>query len=561
MPPIRILPADVAGKIAAGEVVERPASVVKELIENAIDAGATRVDVEVEDGGRARISVADDGVGISSGDLGMLFTQHSTSKLARVEDLAAVRTLGFRGEALYSMGAVAEVAVVSRPRGSAEGAALRCRGGRLEAVRPEAAPEGTRVEVRRLFYNVPARRKFLRSGPVEFDHVRDTVLRFAFGHPRLGLRFVRDGQVEFALPPDETLQTRLASAMEKGGDPWIPFRIETNLGNLEGSLGPPSAARTTTRGLYLFVNGRFVRDRILFRAVAEGYREFLVSGRHAAAVVSLRVPPESIDVNVHPAKAEIRFARPGPIFDWIAASVRETLSHSLRAPGLGPSRTDGNGIRAPQGSVVEQSLSRFFGAEAPPEPALPDLISGRRVFQLHRKYLIEEVADGIQIIDQHALHERVMLEELKRSYGSADLPRQRLLVQPSLEVTDEEASCLEEYRRVLESAGFGFETFGPRAVRIVAVPALLSRDRPETLLRDFLDLLSEGSGRRIGTDEILERLACRSAVRFGDSLPDGQIEALLQRREILDNPHVCAHGRPVAIRLTLDELERFFKRR
>jgi DNA mismatch repair protein MutL len=567
---IRILPPDVAGKIAAGEVVERPASVVKELLENAIDAGARRVEIETEDGGRGLISVSDDGEGMPEGDLASLFRQHATSKLAKIEDLVSVETLGFRGEALYSVGAVAEVVVVSRPRGAPEARTVRCRGGVTEPVAPASGPEGTRVEVRRIFFNVPARRKFLRSAAVEFEQIREVAIRFALGHPGLGLRLLRDGEADLVLSPQETLPQRLAALLPAAGDPWVPLRYESSRGTLSGALGPPSASRTTARGIFLFVNGRFVRDRLLLRALHEGYRDFLVSGRHPTAVLVLAVPPDSIDVNVHPAKAEIRFSRPGEVFDWVAASVRESLSRNIRDPGILPPRADGPG---PSGStLIEKTLSSFFAPDAPshgPSAAgddrtFPQVTTGRRVFQLHRKYLIEEVEDGIQIVDQHALHERVMLEELLAGFGAADLPRQRLLVPPSLDVTEEEIARLEEYRHALESTGFSFELFGPRTVRVLAVPALLSRDRPEALLRDFLDLLAEGARNarhRVGIEEILERLACHSAVRFGDSLSAEQIEALLRRRTILDNPHVCAHGRPVSIRLTLDELERFFRRR
>lgn len=563
MASIRILPPAVAGKIAAGEVVERPSSAVKELVENAIDADAQNVTIETEEGGRGLIAVSDDGCGISFEDLGTLFRQHATSKLAAVEDLAAVVTLGFRGEALYSMGAVAEVCLTSRLRGAREGGSVRCRGGEIEPVVPAGCPEGTRVEVRRLFFNVPARRKFLRSPPVEFEQIRELVVRFALGHPSLGFRLLKDRSVDLSLPSQETLERRLAALLPAPSDPWIPFRLESRQGTLGGALGPPSASRTNTRSLYLYVNGRFVRDRVLLRAVQEGYREFLVAGRQPIAVVHLTVPPDSIDVNVHPAKAEIRFSRPNQIFDWVVGAVREALVRHVRVPGIIPPVKHESAAAVP----IERTLSSYFASYPAAEvaaPQLPRLATERRVFQLHRKYLVEEVEDGIQIIDQHALHERAMLEDLLTSYGSADLPRQRLLVPPSLEVTEEELIRLEEYRHTLEATGFSFEPFGPKAIRILAVPALLSRDRPEALLRDFLDLLSEGSNDargRVGIEEILERLACHSAVRFGDSLAPEQIEALLQRREILDNPHVCAHGRPVSIRLTLDELERYFRRR
>lgn len=559
---IRVLPPAVAAKIAAGEVVERPASVVKELVENALDAGAGRIEIEVEDGGRGRIRVADDGSGIEPDDAENLFKPHATSKVSTPEDLAAIRSLGFRGEALHSIGAVSEVRLDTRARGRTEGIQVRCRAGATEPPRPAACPEGTTVEVRRLFFNVPARRKFLRSAPVEFDHIRETLVRFALGRPDVGFRLSRDGRPEVALPPGEDLVRRQCALVPSPGvGPWYSIEAEFPGGRLSGLLAPPACSRTNASGVYTFVNDRFVRDRILLKAVQEGYHEFLVPGRRPVVILFLQVPAGQVDVNVHPAKSEIRFSRPGAVFDFVAGSIRDRLLRMHRAVSVVPRRTETR-----EDSAGER-LSRFFQASPAPPPAeatrvdsvLPGLVTGRKVFQLHRKYLIEETEDGILIVDQHALHERVMLEELRKSYASAELPRQRLLAPPSVEVSGEQMEALERHRRLLQEIGFGFEPFGRRTVRLTSVPSILRRTDPAGIFRDLLETLSERRGS--GVEEVLEQLACHSAIRFGDRLSDEEIEELLRRRDLLENPHVCAHGRPVAIRLSLDDLERYFKRK
>jgi DNA mismatch repair protein MutL len=561
MSAIRTLAPDLACKIAAGEVVERPASVVKELVENAIDAGARRIAVDIEDGGRSLIRVADDGHGIAPSDAALIFTAHSTSKISSAADLFRIRTLGFRGEALSSLASVARVRLTSRPKSELSGIEVTCEGGLKEAPRPSASPEGTVLEARDLFYNVPARRKFLKGAAIEADHVREAVRRIALSHAGVAFVLTRDGHTDLALAPAPDLRTRAAALFEESlAADWIAIERSAGPFHLSGLAAPPRHSRTSPTGVYLFVNGRFVRDRVMLRAAQDGYRDFLVSGRQPVVCLFLQAPADRVDVNVHPAKAEVRFADPSAVYQLVHTALRQALGG---AASLAPA------IRAEEMvPPIEERIVSFFSR--PPagnvllDAPIPRLQAEERYFQLHHRYLIQEIEDGILVIDQHALHERCLLEKLRRSYRSADMARQKLLMPAVVELTDEEISLLELHRRLLESVGVEWEEFGRRAVRITAVPALLGQDAPEAILRDFAELCRERppeEGESLPIEHVLEMMACRSAVRFGRSLPREEIEALLADRELLANPHSCAHGRPVAVKLSLDELDRFFKRK
>lgn len=564
---IRVLPPDVANKIAAGEVVERPASIVKELVENSLDAQARSIRVEIEDGGRKLIRVTDDGAGIAAEDLPVLFQSHATSKIRTAEDLFRLTTLGFRGEALASIGAVAHVTLTTRRRGDLEGAQLVCSGGNVRGPNPTGSHEGTTVEVRNLFHTIPARRKFLKSAAVEYDHIREVLIRFGLCYPGVRFQLDRDGETDLVLMPTEETRGRIGQIFGKEfAADLLELDARDEAATLRAYLAPPKYARTTMQGQHVFLNGRAIRDRLIARALNEAYREVLVTGRYAVAILFLTVPPDKVDVNVHPSKAEVRFRESSRIFDLIVRSVRERLLKTVLTPSVRPEEF-APPAREPD---IRETIAAFFGgASSPTEP--PPLLAPeerpvvevrRRCFQLHKKYIVEEVDDGILIIDQHALHERVMLERLKHQYASSNLCRQRMLIPGTLDVTEQEKDILAKNRRALESVGIEIEEFGRRTVRVTSVPAML-RDVPaERLVRDFLDLASEGgAGEVVQIEELLALVACKAAVKFGDELSPEQIEELLAQRHLLDNPHACAHGRPVSIKLSLDELERFFRRR
>jgi DNA mismatch repair protein MutL len=584
-------------QIAAGEVIDRPASVVKELVENALDAGARRVLVEIEEGGRKLIRVSDDGTGIAPDDIPLAFAPHATSKIASAEDLFAVRTLGFRGEALASVASVSHLALVSRVRGAAEGASMEVRGGEAGPVKAAGAAEGTVAEVRNLFFNVPVRRGFLRSVSVEFSHVAEAMTRFALAHPGVRFELRHDGRVELALPPAEDPRPRIARffgedlakglLVARSVDAPFPFTAW---------LAPPAFSRPGLQGLYVFLGGRFIRDKSVTHAVREAYRELVMEGRQPVAFLYLDLPPSEFDVNVHPTKIEVRFRNGWRLHDRLVEVLRAELVKAdlipavpvkppAALPGYDPARVQGAildffsraGGGAPSPSPAAFAPAPPAGGEpaaAPgPAPAGPAGMPGSvpRRWQVHGRYIIEEVPDGIVVVDQHALHERVRLEAIRLQWEKDAIVRQRLLVPAVVELTPRDLPRLEECRAALESFGVEWEDFGENTVVIRTVPDFLRDADPARLLRDFLDEAAEAVERPEGAagreaaaaglvDEILHFLACRSAVKAGESLAPAEVDALLADRERLENAATCAHGRPVALRLTLADLERYFKR-
>ncbi len=566
---IRVLTADVINKIAAGEVIERPASIVKELVENALDAQATRVTVEVEEGGRRLVRVTDDGVGLAADDLALAFAPHATSKLAGAEDLFRVSTFGFRGEALASIGAVARARLVSRPRG-AEAFEITMEGGALGGAAPAAHPEGTTVEVRNLFFSVPARRKFLRSPDVELEHIDEAVDRFALAHPKVRFELIHDGQQRRVLPPATGVRERIGALFDREiMESLLEVTSDTPPLCFTAWLTPPKFARLSLRGQYVFLNGRFIRDRVITRALNEAYRELLPHGRFAVAFLFLDVPPTEVDVNVHPTKIEVRFRSVWKLHDLVLEACRKRLMATELATRIIPSGVDEPVPAGPAYREIVDFFTRGTTAPAIAPPAAPPLVTtGRRCFQLHDRYIVEEVEDGIRIVDQHALHERALLEELRRQYASSDVPRQRLLIPAVVEVSDTERVKLDQHREILTSLGIELDDFGPRSVAVRSVPALAGDAEPAQLVRDFLEMVHDHgeSERKRGEpmpiiEHALEFVACRSAIKFGKRLSCEEVERLLADGREIDMSATCAHGRPTAIKLTLDDLERFFKRK
>jgi DNA mismatch repair protein MutL len=564
---IQVLSADVVNKIAAGEVIERPASAVKELVENALDAGATSVRVDLEEGGRKRILVADDGGGVEADDLPLAFAPHATSKLRTSDDLFRVGTFGFRGEALASLGSVARVRMVSRPpkRTASE---IVVEHGAVGEVKPAAGAPGTSVEVVNLFANVPVRRKFLRSVQVETEHVSDVLARFAVARPDVRFEFFVDGERRYALPPSDR-KARIAAFFERD---LAESLKEVEDPEFHAWLAPPQYSRLNAKGLWFYLNGRFIRDRVLLKAVGEAYRELIPHGRTPVAFVFLTQPPEEVDVNVHPTKIEVRFRSVWKLHDRIAAKLRDVLLEGSQDHRLGPSRLSAHAEIAGHAASPEhrgpgQEVVDFFAREpelrlsGPAPAAAPALFgTGKRVFQLHQRYLVEEVEDGLRIIDQHALHERVMLEEFRKQFARDAVARQKLLLPAVVTVTKERRRRLDEQRELLESFGFEVEDYGRDAVAVRAVPALVAEHDPATLLGDFLDLAEDVDPGVPMLERALEFMACRAAVKFGKKLSDEEIAALLRDAAAIDFSATCAHGRPTGIRLTLQDLERFFHR-
>ncbi len=568
---IRVLDPHVANKIAAGEVVERPASVVKELVENALDAHATRVEIVVERGGADLVRVVDDGGGIAREDLPLAFLPHATSKLSDVDDLESIATLGFRGEALASIGAVAQARILSRVRGAEAGFLVEDIGGALSDVRAASAAPGTDVTVRNLFFNTPARARFLRSARTELGHIEELVRCFALAFPETGFRLVHDGSELLRTAPGEDRRARLRALY----GPELEGRLlAVRAPGLEAYLGPPTETRANARDLHFFVNGRYIRDRILLRVVKDAYRDAIHGGRYPVAFLFVEADPATIDVNVHPAKAEIRWRDPR----WLHAAVAPALARALREGDLsvveeGGPRGRGDGVR----QAITDFMRRAAEGEAPRvfegPPPQPGLLEGALppepplfgVFQAHDSYLVCEVEDGLAIIDQHALHERVQYDRILKRLSEGRVDAQKLLVPEEVEVGAADRALLEEHADLLARCGIAWGPFGDRSIAVESLPAVVPRARAADLVRDLAELLRARGGvgvvdPRTLFHDVADTMACKAAVRFGDRLSREEALALLRESGALDKAFVCPHGRPTVWRIPFGELRRRFGR-
>ena len=570
--------------IAAGEVVERPASVVKELVENALDAGARRVAVTLEDGGRTLIRVEDDGEGIDPSDLPAAFAAHATSKIRGVEDLEAVATYGFRGEALASIGAVSEASITSRVRGSADAFRVENRRGEVSAPAPAAHPEGTTVEVRALFAALPARRKFLRTPGTESSRATEAVVRFLLGRPDAAFTMVVDGRTVIRAPAGEAAKDRAARALgAERGEALLPVSHREGGGAVEGFIAPPHAAEKGRPPQFLFVNGRSVTDRTVGHAVHHALEGLVTVHRQPAWVLAVTLPPGEVDVNVHPAKSEVRFRRPSAVHGAVAAAVREAVLAGEGAPGIPAEALRGkDGIRdaldaylggvgaeAARQATLEFPAAGREGFSAPPStgtppPTMTGAAAPLRILQVRNSFLVLEDGEGIAVVDQHALHERVLLERLRARVKAGGTEIQRLLVPEVLEVGPADAARVEEAAPLLAKAGLLMERFGPGAVAVQGVPRALSH-RPvravaEAALRRLREEKDPSRGEAL-LHGLLESMACHAAVRAGDPLSETEARALLEEGRALPTGGHCAHGRPTELRISFDDLEKRFRRK
>ena len=605
---IRTLPAHVVNQIAAGEVVDRPASVVKELLENAIDAGARRIEVRLARGGTSRIEVADDGAGMDEEDLAAAFLPHATSKLRDVADLEHIASLGFRGEALASIGSVSRAAITSRLPDRPTGSGVEDREGTVTRVRPAAAAPGTVVVVEGLFAGVPARRKFLRSPGTELGHVTETVERFAVAHPEVAFLLEHEGRSILSAPAGEERRSRIARV--HGDDTartllHVDARDDAGL-SVEAWISPPGVSRGDARLQQVYLNGRYIRDRTVQHAMREAYRDLVPPGdRQPIAFLFLSCDPARVDVNVHPTKAEVRWRDASFVHERVRRSLRGVLEASRPGvvvpiggkPGLRPSTAaaaewafshpPGVGSHAHGAApcvhdpapweVAETSVataSRPTGHEAEgarhaaegvgPDGGAPPRERLRPLGQALGTYLVFEAEDGVVLIDQHALHERVLFDRISARLRDGSLEVQHLLVPTVVSLGAEEVARLEEERDLLESLGWLVEAFGGSDVAVRAVPAVLRRPDPEAVLRDVLAVLY--AGRRDGLDRaallssVVDRMACRAAVMAGDALHPEEVLELLAQAESLNHSHSCPHGRPTRLVLSRTDLERWFHR-
>ncbi len=578
---MRLLPDVLANRIAAGEVVERPAAVVKELVENSIDAGATRIDVLVRDGGRAEITVADNGRGMTAAELELCIERHATSKLAD-DDLQNIRTLGFRGEALPSIGAVARLVLASRAQGAADAWQIRVEGGAKSPPEPAARQEGTRVEVRDIFYATPARLKFLKSQRTEQGHILDVLRRLAMAHPGIGFSLSDGERAILKLPPGggDLFEARLDRVSAIMGRDFaanaLAIDAERDGLHLGGHVGLPTLNGRNAAKQFLFVNGRPVRDKLLFGALRGAYRDVLAADRYPLAALFLDLPFDQVDVNVHPAKTEVRFRDAGLVRGLIVGAVRHALAGAgHRTAGQTPPFSStgeryqsrglaetANAYHAPLPGLDAPSAA-VAAAEAAPEIICEYPLGIARV-QIHETYIVAQTSDGIVIIDQHAAHERLVHERIKKSLAGGGVARQGLLIPEVVELDEAAAAILCARAAELEELGLVVEPFGPGAVIVRETPALLGETDIQGMIRDLADDLAELGGAvalkdRLG--DVCATMACHGSVRAGRRLNGAEMNALLREMEQTPLAGQCSHGRPTYVELKLTDIEKMFGRR
>jgi DNA mismatch repair protein MutL len=639
---IAVLPELVVNQIAAGEVVERPASVVKELVDNALDAGATRIVVELEGGGIELVRVTDDGAGIGEDQLALAVAPHATSKIRATEDLDRIASMGFRGEALASIASVSRLSIRSRTAGVDHAVRLEMDGGASPAVRPDAGPVGTSVAVRTLFFNTPARRKFLKTPTTEQGHCVELVRTLALAHCGVGFRVEADGRVLLDVPAGQTARERAFAVLgrelegeylEVGADRFDDPRGVT----LWGLAGTPALARPTTKRQFVFLNGRPIRDKTVQHALREAYRGLIEPSRHPAAVLMLEMSPEAVDVNVHPAKAEVRFRDQGLVHKTVYLAVRESLRRADLTPDAEVGGARGGGLRfEPAGAngagsggggaaAVRERFVEYFQRYVPSndgrgfdyegmkaaidqERAQVEAEAARveeerralaevkplegddgnrgdtprlapaprpadRVLQVHNSFVVTQDEHGVVIVDQHALHERVMFEKLLDRVSSGPLERQRLLMPAVVETTAARAELVESLAPLLERLGIEAAPAGPSSVAVQAFPTFLFDRKVEAgpFVEELLEVAeangwgegeraSEGARLEEALHEVLDLMACKAAVKAGDGMSQGELDELLAMKDRYERASNCPHGRPTSIRLSIRELERQFGR-
>jgi DNA mismatch repair protein MutL len=556
--PIRVLAPEVISKIAAGEVIERPASVVKELVENSLDAGASQISVEAQGGGIDLIKVSDNGVGIPAGEVELAFCRYATSKISGLEDLGNISSLGFRGEALPSIGAMAELEISTKASGDDAGSYLQLRGGAVARRENHARPSGTTVAVRRLFRYLPARLKFLKSVHTENSHIASVLSHYALAFPevrfsllldgRLSLHSMGNGDMRDVVSQIYGLELAQAMLVVEGRD---------NIVKVSGLVSPPSLARPNRSYLSFFINRRWVRSPLLIRATEEAYHGLLMDGKHPVAIVNISLPPEEIDVNVHPAKAEVKFCHEQAAF----ASVREAIERALASVPVA-TRASAKVLSFPVTSSQQQSS--WAVGEKEPAFVLPLPIHGLPVLrvmgQLANTYIIAEGPEGLYLIDQHAAHERILFERILAQWSRQEVEVQGLLQPITVELSPGEEQMLNINQENLTQFGFTIEPFGIRSYLIRAVPAVVAATDTIEAIRTLLDKLTSKENTTPWEEKIAESLACHSAIRAGQQLSNEEMRELIRQLEQAKQPRTCPHGRPTMIHLSSYQLEREFGR-
>jgi DNA mismatch repair protein MutL len=595
---IKILPPELASKIAAGEVVQRPASVVKELIENSIDAGGRAVTVVIKDAGKSLIQVVDNGVGMSASDARLAFERHATSKISTYDDLENIRTLGFRGEALASIAAVAQVELKTKRASDEAGALIRIDGGEMKQDGKVGMEPGTSVAVKNLFYNTPARKHFLKSNATEFKHVYETLQRFAISHPEIALQFVAESEVVFDVKPS-TLEDRLAAFFgEKQVKSLLPVEEHGEIFQASGYLGKPEYARNVPTEQFLFLNKRFIVNRNLNHAVYSGYEHLIEKGSYPFVLLFLEIDPHRVDVNVHPTKLEVKFEDERSVYRFVMMAVRRTLSeHNLipavtvepeaspesasklsftrvsfgrSAPGVFPGR--GSTVSRPFDvrqllGPEDQQVQELETSAVEKKESLSTRI--RPLVQIQNKYILSEAALGLpdgetdlMIIDQHAAHERILYEQvlprLEREAGQS----QQLLFPQTLELSPVDYTTVTELRPYLEKIGFQVKLFGKQTIVVEGVPPDVKPGHESTIFQEVLEEYKDEARnpKSDSRDRLAKSYACRAAIKAGDKLTQQEMVSLVEGLFATQVPYVCPHGRPVSIKLSIEELDKRFGR-
>ena len=609
MSKIRVLADHVANQIAAGEVVERPASVAKELVENSIDAGATRITIEIEAGGRRLLKVSDDGEGMVRDDAVLAFERHATSKIRETDDLGAIATLGFRGEALASIASVARIELTTCPDGAKAATRVAIDGGRMRDVKDAAHPRGTTIAVRDLFFNIPARRKFLRSEATETYHLANLVTHYALAHPEIAFTFINNGREMVRAAPAKDLRER---AYQVFGNEFLENLLEVDGGDpsvarVTGFVSAPRDRRTSRDSQYLFVNRRFVRDRTIGRALSEGYRSILPYGVYPAALLFIETPLEEVDVNVHPAKTEVRFRRQAAVADAVREAVKNALSNEGYAPPppeepvvedrpvvfteriitASASATSSipitpqpriDFIPEPSGDEIARDISAMIERKSVP-PVLPPLNSAEKIAkppepeslsnnirplgQLDESFIIATDDDGLLLIDQHVAHERILFDKYRGLEAERRTESQQLLVPETFDLTPAQAAVFDDLVPELEIYGFELMRLSGRTVAINATPADLPASEARNMLAELLDTVDaekKGSARETLRDEIAASLACHAAIKVNMPLAPEKMRWLIDRLMQTSSPTTCPHGRPVILRLKTKDILKGFHR-
>ncbi len=597
---IRYLPETLINQIAAGEVIERPFAAVKELVENSIDAGASRIEVSLGNGGKAMIVVSDNGKGMDKDDLTAAVDRHATSKLPS-DDLVDIKHLGFRGEALASIAAVARINIQSRAADTDEAWGIRVEGGQKFEPTPSAHPEGTQIEVRDLFFSTPARLKFLKTDRAEFMAVKDTLTRLAMANPGISFRLIHDGKNSLNLPGSDDAQGRMAAILGREfGENAMVIEAEREGIMLSGLASLPTYHRATTQYQYLFVNGRAVRDKLLHGCIRAAYSDVLHGGRHPVVALFINIPPGEVDVNVHPAKAEVRFRDPGIVRGLIISALKHALhEHGQQAsssvssamlgsfkPANGPSLPlhRGSSSPMPSGYAYGNLAESVHNAYAPQGSMAVDMAPqaksaahedvredqqnfplGAARGQIHENYIIAQNENGLVVVDQHAAHERLVYERFKAQISERGVEKQGLLTPEIVELEESEAERLLKFSEELSKLGLDIDAFGAGAIAVQAVPALLgTQANLQGLIKDLADEITErdtAQGLEERLNEILSTMACHGSVRSGRRMNAEEMNALLRQMEETPLSGQCNHGRPTYVELSLKDIERLFGRR